>query len=159
MICYLSIWVHYGNKPNTYKIISTTTMSGVLNLSNRPLSTEETSLLSRGLKFCLTPPCPDPGQGREDLEGDCVWCLILKMKKATTNVHATTFTYITTGQAFIVYYLTTVTPGNTHTGTPDILSVIRNTSRTRHLGTDQAKRGFPFCKLRFADFSQIGLFR
>ena len=43
-------------------------MSGVLNLSSRLLSTDEITVLSRGLKFCPTPPCPDPGQGREDLE-------------------------------------------------------------------------------------------
>ena len=43
-------------------------MSGVLNLSSRPLSADEITVLSRGLKFCPTPPCPDPGQGREDME-------------------------------------------------------------------------------------------
>ena len=43
-------------------------MNGVMNLSNRTLSKEEISLLSRGLKFCPTPPCPDQGQRREDLE-------------------------------------------------------------------------------------------
>ena len=41
--------------------------NGVVNLSNRPLTQEEISLLKRGLKFCPTPPCPDPGQAREDL--------------------------------------------------------------------------------------------
>ena len=41
--------------------------NGVVNLSDRPLSQEEVTLLQRGLKFCPTPPCPDPGQGREDL--------------------------------------------------------------------------------------------
>ena len=43
-------------------------MHGVLNLSTRPLSKEEISLLSRGLKFCPTPPCPVPGLGRDDLD-------------------------------------------------------------------------------------------
>ena len=43
-------------------------MNGVLNLSKRPLSSDEISLLSRGLKFCPTPPCPDPGAMRDDLE-------------------------------------------------------------------------------------------
>jgi len=33
-----------------------------------PLAEEEVSLLQRGLKFCPTPPCPDPGQAREDLD-------------------------------------------------------------------------------------------
>ena len=42
--------------------------NGVVNLSNRPLNEEEISLLMRGLKFCPTPPCPDPGQSREDLD-------------------------------------------------------------------------------------------
>ena len=43
-------------------------MEGVINLSHRTLSEDEVSLLMRGLKFCPTPPCPDPGQGREDLD-------------------------------------------------------------------------------------------
>ena len=43
-------------------------MESVINLSTRKLSTDEMSILSRGLKFCPTPPCPDPGQGREDLD-------------------------------------------------------------------------------------------
>ena len=43
-------------------------MHGVLNLSSRPLSKDEITLLSRGLKFCPTPPCPDPGLGRNDLD-------------------------------------------------------------------------------------------
>ena len=41
--------------------------NGVVNLSDRPLTQEEITLLNRGLKFCPTPPCPDPGLAREDL--------------------------------------------------------------------------------------------
>ena len=66
--------------------------------------------------------------------------------KATTNVHATTLPNITTRQASFVDYLTAVAPGNTNTETPDPLSVVPSTSRTRLLGTDQAKKNFPFCK-------------
>ena len=44
------------------------TYYGVVNISNKVLSDEEVSLLQRGLKFCPTPPCPDPGQSRDDLD-------------------------------------------------------------------------------------------
>ena len=40
---------------------------GVENLSDRPLTEEEISLLKRGLKFYPTPPCTNLGQAREDL--------------------------------------------------------------------------------------------
>ena len=43
-------------------------MESVINLSNRVLTLDEISILSRGLKFCPTPACPDPGQGKEDLD-------------------------------------------------------------------------------------------
>ena len=43
-------------------------MNGVVNLSSRPLSKEEVSLLQRGLTFCPTPPCPEPRQAMEDLD-------------------------------------------------------------------------------------------
>ena len=42
--------------------------NGVVNLSDRILTVDEITLLQRGLKFCPTPPCPDPGQVREDLD-------------------------------------------------------------------------------------------
>ena len=44
------------------------TTQGVVNLSNRPLTQYEITLLQRGLKFCPTPACPDPGDGRADLD-------------------------------------------------------------------------------------------
>ena len=44
------------------------TTQGVVNLSNRPLTQHEITLLQRGLKFCPTPACPDPGEGRADLD-------------------------------------------------------------------------------------------
>jgi len=40
----------------------------VVNLSNFVLNDHHVSLLSRGLKFCPTPPNPDPGLLREDLD-------------------------------------------------------------------------------------------
>ena len=40
----------------------------VVNLSNFELNEHHISLLSRGLKFCPTPACPDPGLLREDLD-------------------------------------------------------------------------------------------
>ena len=44
------------------------TTHGVVNLSKRPLTLDEISLLQRGLKFCPTPACPEPGEGREDFD-------------------------------------------------------------------------------------------
>ena len=41
--------------------------NGVVNLSDRVLTLDEITLLQRGLKFCPTPSCPDPGQIREYL--------------------------------------------------------------------------------------------
>ena len=49
-------------------VLPTTIMESVINLSDRMLSTDEISVLSRGLKFCPTPACPDPGLGRDDLD-------------------------------------------------------------------------------------------
>ena len=40
---------------------------GVVNCSNKTLSEDEITLLQKGLKFCPTPACPDPGQSRDDL--------------------------------------------------------------------------------------------
>ena len=40
----------------------------VVNLSNVELNEHHYSLLSRGLKFCPTPPSPDPGLMREDMD-------------------------------------------------------------------------------------------
>jgi len=42
--------------------------NGVVNLSDRVLKVDEITPLQRGLKFCPRPPCPDPGQIREDLD-------------------------------------------------------------------------------------------
>ena len=47
---------------------STTFERSVVNLSSFILNEEHISLLQRGLKFCPTPPAPDEGQLREDLD-------------------------------------------------------------------------------------------
>ena len=43
-------------------------LRGVVNLSDRPMSDAERTLLLRGLKFCPTPNMPDPGMLRDDLD-------------------------------------------------------------------------------------------
>ena len=42
--------------------------SSIVNLSSFPLTKQHYALLSRGLKFCPTPPAPNPGEQREDMD-------------------------------------------------------------------------------------------
>ena len=67
---------NYQNEPD-YKIAEVTSndrlkgffvSENVVNLSNRKLSEAEVSLLSKGLKFCLTPNSVDKSVLKEDLE-------------------------------------------------------------------------------------------